>query len=796
MKKSLLALAAGLALTAASADAAKVYFKNSDNWPTVKAYAWNKEGQNGATEEQKNDSWPGVTVDTQVQIGGETFYCYDTGDAKYANIIFNNGNGTQTADQTFYDDAIYTPSMNQVNTDPSQMVSDGQIVAFVKPVIPVEPSTTNRVYFLNTGNWNPVYAFAWGGDHGTGNYPGDVVETTVDIDGVTLYYFDTDCPNLIFSNGSGSVKTKDLVVKNDGVYTYAYNEVNSGKDTAPYTTNGTEILKDGAPVTLNPDGSYTYTGWYAYINNTQYLMKPETNGSYSFTGTIMGDLPLYFENTETHAKLYPTAAIDQSATYELSDSNGNFKINNINNWEFTLNLFPEEKELVVTGLANSTITSEWYLSFDNNGTDGWEFNRPMSKQEDGSYMSVVTFPTPADGKKNFLAVTDGIMNNWSVPGGHRYGPASETEVNENTPATKMVYSSDPCWILAEGTWTVVVYPDSYTGTDPNIPADIRPAISFEKGDIAIVDREPNNVWLIGAFNEFGIPDELNGVIVNANGADAFDKEADGTFVGYYTWTGNFEPTFGIVGTYSATRSSNYYGPATATTLTLEEGVAQTAPTVTVYPNPTDNPVWTLEGLAAGDVLKVTFTYDETNPTATFEKTGYTLPLGVTMMGSLGDVQINVPMTVDATATDVMLCEYKPTTMGTLKLYFVGKEGDGYQTKYGPASRTATPIEFTAPGIDGTTGTMPAIVINNPEKAYWYTEIDESSVGYNVPIYVAINVNAGLVAFSTETIATAVDQVTANDAEPIYFNLQGVRIANPTKGLYIRVKGTKAEKILF
>ena len=35
----------------------------------------------------------------------------------------------------------------------------------------------------------------------------------------------------------------------------------------------------------------------------------------------------------------------------------------------------------------------------------------------------------------------------------------------------------------------------------------------------------------------------------------------------------------------------------------------------------------------------------------------------------------------------------------------------------------------------------------------------------------------------------------SNAEAVYYNLQGVRVNNPEKGLYIRVKGNKSEKVM-
>lgn len=44
-------------------------------------------------------------------------------------------------------------------------------------------------------------------------------------------------------------------------------------------------------------------------------------------------------------------------------------------------------------------------------------------------------------------------------------------------------------------------------------------------------------------------------------------------------------------------------------------------------------------------------------------------------------------------------------------------------------------------------------------------------------------------------ATGVDGIQAEDGETVYFNLQGVKVANPEKGLYIKVVGNKASKVI-
>ena len=42
-----------------------------------------------------------------------------------------------------------------------------------------------------------------------------------------------------------------------------------------------------------------------------------------------------------------------------------------------------------------------------------------------------------------------------------------------------------------------------------------------------------------------------------------------------------------------------------------------------------------------------------------------------------------------------------------------------------------------------------------------------------------------------------ESIAADENEaPVYYNLQGVRVANPESGLYIVVKGSKVSKVVF
>lgn len=68
--------------------------------------------------------------------------------------------------------------------------------------------------------------------------------------------------------------------------------------------------------------------------------------------------------------------------------------------------------------------------------------------------------------------------------------------------------------------------------------------------------------------------------------------------------------------------------------------------------------------------------------------------------------------------------------------------------------------------------------------------------YDVTIVVTIYNNApSLYVINYAQAGSGVNAVATEAAEAEYFNLQGVRVANPEKGLYIRVEGGKASKVI-
>lgn len=114
------------------------------------------------------------------------------------------------------------------------------------------------------------------------------------------------------------------------------------------------------------------------------------------------------------------------------------------------------------------------------------------------------------------------------------------------------------------------------------------------------------------------------------------------------------------------------------------------------------------------------------------------------------------------------------------------------------------IQFQLVGEKKTVQNSPAratTLENAPQTIYSYVpsklSFDNGINHYplsngDVYLYVGKNSNTWTGIDSIETEETIGDV----DATPVYYNLQGVRVAEPTKGIYIKVTGNKSEKVIF
>jgi len=97
----------------------------------------------------------------------------------------------------------------------------------------------------------------------------------------------------------------------------------------------------------------------------------------------------------------------------------------------------------------------------------------------------------------------------------------------------------------------------------------------------------------------------------------------------------------------------------------------------------------------------------------------------------------------------------------------------------------------------TDGGVPVVCETGSQSfgSYNVRQIDENN--YEIYQWYGANNNNCLAAMYTVNFTQGVNDVIAADADvaPVYYNLQGVRVANPANGLYIKVVGEKASKVL-
>lgn len=98
------------------------------------------------------------------------------------------------------------------------------------------------------------------------------------------------------------------------------------------------------------------------------------------------------------------------------------------------------------------------------------------------------------------------------------------------------------------------------------------------------------------------------------------------------------------------------------------------------------------------------------------------------------------------------------------------------------------VTFEGDNAKFTNALNPTCIIcqSKGNQGTWYTNVAPANAPaeFNLPIL-----------FKQTTSAIEAVETEATDAPVVYYNLQGVQVANPEKGLYIRVQGKKAEKVV-
>lgn len=178
----------------------KIYLSNTANWDTAFVYFWTQ----GSSDQ--NAAWPGQ----EMEWDSEKMLYYVDVPTYYVNIIFNNGNGVQTADLAIPGDGyIFDNSTNAWDS----------IGNFVPPTPPENTSEDVTIYVKDDAGWGDVWIYYWDADGMEAfTFPGTPMEK-----GDDGYYYATipaGYYSVLFSNGGswedGSLlQTPDLRIPTD-----------------------------------------------------------------------------------------------------------------------------------------------------------------------------------------------------------------------------------------------------------------------------------------------------------------------------------------------------------------------------------------------------------------------------------------------------------------------------------------------------------------------------------------------------------------------------------------------------
>lgn len=376
--------------------------------------------------------------------------------------------------------------------------------------------------------------------------------------------------------------------------------------------------------------------------------------------------------------------------------------------------------------------AKWFCAWDLSNDEGWKFGNEFEEQTEGTYKVVVT-PPSASGT-NYFAVFYGFDNtNWNDNGTIRYTPENEQDVEVTEDGTfKMQQGSNGAWQLKQnGEWTVVIDP-------------VNMEITFDWG------------------NSTG---EAN-VLIDRNGDEDHSYESypmveDESDANTFTWSGEINAgdklKFNIHG------QDYTYDPAVGQITSADHDAD-----VTMEYELTEGDGMVAFDYAVGDV---TFTVDVDNK--------------------------KVYMTYkDAPDVTLTVTEGENST-----IHRVYKKADGYY-------QTSHTLSFTEnESVD--------LRVLSTRYVPNYEATEELSNGFRCPLVVLADEDAApayggepgfeyyvtvatepMMVFFTTDLETAVSEIAAEtEGEAVYYNMQGIRVANPENGLYIVVKGGKAVKVI-
>ena len=318
---------------------ATIHYYNASSWSSV--YAYIKEGAGWSAVEGCSE-WPGNKLSENTEHPGWYTVTVSKSSDTYLNVIFNNNNGSQTADLktgTLTENSVYW-CVNNTLTDTEPSGWNGGDVE-------VPETYTATIHYHNTASWSEVALYAWdaSGNYLLGAWPGTVVSENAANTGWYDAVVQTDANGFgfIFNNNGGGSQTGDLSTGTLTDNVELWVEGNTVSSTAPADW----AVPSGLTIHfLKPDG------WGSNINAYIWTDGGALAG-YEAYNTWPG-API-FANA-THAGWYDLfVAFEDSVSFNFIFNDGGSQTGDLSTGTITA---PTEL-WVVDGVVSATAPGEW-----------------------------------------------------------------------------------------------------------------------------------------------------------------------------------------------------------------------------------------------------------------------------------------------------------------------------------------------------------------------------------------------------------------------------------------------------
>lgn len=816
MKKLLLSLVVCV-LGIVCANATTVYFENTNNWPNVYAYAWTP----------NNASWPGVKVSTTVTAknastgANVTLYAY-TIPSNQPNIIFNAGNGQpQTKDLAATDGAVY----NAGNISSTAVMGT------------VTGSGTNLTY---TPSGYEVKSYDW--------YLCGTVNGWAQMDADFGFEKDPTNANIYTLELTKELTSGFKVLSSGSVWYGSGSQVDvSGANvnsTLTMSTGGGDVAFSNTSTTIK-DAKLTFN------SSTRQLTITGSTGIAQYDLYLLGDVnnweasPTYkFATSDYNIYTLTLPSFENASAFKIGSegwiisltankkdlTNGTYTLESggsDNNMAFGA---PMKDVTLTVNLSANTLTIDGTIAGDvQTDYSSWWVN--LSGAFNGNnFDNTYTQPTAA-GIATFTAVEVGTstfeLKTWDGSSDNYYNSCADGDL---VPGQWMVISN----ANMEGAFLKIQ--DATEGSTYDIQYNCAThEICVTAVDAPVPDTTlPEVVYILGTVNGKSW--------VTTEGPEAKGDE------GVYVWegvefTGDDLAYFNLATVLgenwdNGPNTGNRYGALTKDAPLTVGTVAD----VVLYAknvNASSCESWSV-AVGTYDVTlnlnEMTILLEETPQTEEPEYgENYTATYVLDNVVEAQKYNSSIPAFDDWIADGSTGNKYfsvtELTNEGTKVTFSGGSSVSNQARLYGTATKYDLRIYNTdvvkveaAPGYTLSTITFTTVNSTNSAIAKMtmgdnepgtFTNSSDRNMTWTAPETAAVALNedgtvtsmsfnaGGTIRLSTITVSsvatdvtTAVEGIEADvDATPVYYNLQGVRVANPERGIFIKVVGNKATKVV-